>query len=70
MFNNFNYVDNSTFIMFQDVKKWNDGWKSGDWNYMAKVPIELSRNALSTAVYANLLCPRGAILDLGCAEGY
>ena len=56
--------------MFQDVKKWNDGWKSGDWNYMAKVPIELSRNALSTAVYANLLCPRGAILDLGCAEGY
>lgn len=53
----------------QDVKKWNDGWDRGEWNYMAKVPIELSRNAMSTAVYASLLAPKGVILDMGCAEG-
>lgn len=36
---------------------------------MAIVPFELSRNVMTAAVYAPLLVPNGAILDIGCAEG-
>jgi SAM-dependent methyltransferase len=53
----------------QNISVWDKGWKDGDWDYMAKVPIELSRNAITSGVYAQLLAINGSILDVGCAEG-
>ena len=55
--------------MFQSEKKWDQQWRSGQWGYMDKVPVERSKIAVMgvmVQIYSN---GTGSVLDIGCGEG-
>jgi 2-polyprenyl-3-methyl-5-hydroxy-6-metoxy-1,4-benzoquinol methylase len=56
---------------FQSVKKWDQEWKSGSWDYMEKVAVERSKNAIIGNVFINMYAKstNASVLDIGCGEG-
>ena len=55
--------------LFQSEKKWDQQWRSGQWEYMDKVAVERSKIAVMgvlVQIYSNAT---GSVLDIGCGEG-
>ncbi len=56
--------------MFQSEKKWDQEWSAGSWDYMEKVLIERSKNAIIGSVFIPMYASANStILDIGCGEG-
>jgi 2-polyprenyl-3-methyl-5-hydroxy-6-metoxy-1,4-benzoquinol methylase len=56
--------------LYQPESKWDQEWKSGDWDYMDTVPIERSRIAVIGGVFSRIYTPvNSSVLDVGCGEG-
>lgn len=61
--------------MFQSEKKWDAEWGSGTWDYMEKVAVERSKNAIIGSVLIQMYATKytsdtnTTILDVGCGEG-
>jgi len=56
--------------MFQSEKKWDQEWSAGSWDYMEKVLIERSKNAIIGSVFIPMYAStNSSVLDIGCGEG-
>lgn len=56
--------------MFQTEAKWDLQWSNGEWDYMDRVSVERSKNAIIGSVLVPMYAPRNAsVLDIGCGAG-